>query len=255
MYNRTGHGWNSLTRNQKIGVTIVGLLVLYALLAGSGGGGFLGRLTDPSWILAAAAIVFIAFPVHEMAHAATAVHLGDNTPKAQGRYTFNPLPHIDPLGAILIFLSGFGWAKPVSWNPRNLDIDRRLGIILVAMAGPVSNLVLATLMFFVLRLLLQGAGDQSGLLLSLVRPGGFFFDFVGFFAHINVILFIFNLIPVPPLDGSHVLFALLPGNTYKLQMQLARYGFALLFVIIFLAPQLIIGPVRLIESGLQSLIF
>lgn len=248
MYRRpTGYGWNALTRNQQIAIIVVGVLVIAGIVF-AGDSSFLGRLGDPSWILAAAAIVFIAFPIHEMAHAATAVALGDPTPRQQGRYTLNPLPHIDPMGAILIFFTGFGWAKPVAWNPRNINIDYRLGSILVALAGPVSNLILAALLMFVLRII--PIPDSTMQQVTV----GFFLEFIQSFIFINVILFVFNLIPIPPLDGSHILFALLPGNTYELRLQLSRYGFLLLFLVIFLAPELIMGPVQAITQGLAALI-
>jgi Zn-dependent protease len=225
--------WNSLSQYQKITVAVVGLLLLYWITVTGGGG-----LLSPARLLAIATIVFIAFPVHEFAHAATAVALGDETPRLQGRYTLNPLVHIDPMGAILILFAGFGWAKPVQWNPNQITIDRRLGIILVAMAGPLSNLLLAILGF---------------LLLRLNPSGGFVFDFLRNFIVINVSLFVFNLIPVPPLDGSHVLFALLPGDTYKLRAQLSQYGFLILFAVLFLARNIISVPVQLILNTLSRI--
>ena len=110
---------------QQIGIGVVGILVLYALLSG---GGSLGRMGDPLWLAAVAVIILVALPVHEMAHAAMAVQLGATpTPRMQGRYTFNPVAHIDPFGALLILLTGFGWAKPVQWNPGNIDVDVRVG--------------------------------------------------------------------------------------------------------------------------------
>jgi Zn-dependent protease len=215
--------WATLTRNQQIGVTIVGLLVLYGLLVGVLNGS--GRLS-PAWLAAAATIIFVSFPVHEFAHAATAVALGDQTPRRQGRYTLNPLAHIDWLGALLVVVVGFGWARPVQWNPNNITIDRKVGSILVALAGPVSNLLLAIIAAIVIK-------NVEGRLLQ-----EYIFDFI----QINVYLFVFNLIPIPPLDGSHVLFALLPGNNFELQMQLSRYGFLILMLVIFLAPNLIVAP-------------
>ena len=185
------------------------------------GRGGLNLPSTLSWLLAGAVIIFIAFPVHEFAHAATAVALGDDTPRLQGRYTLNPLVHIDLMGAILIMVVGFGWAKPVQWNPNRINIDRRLGSILVAISGPLSNLLLAILGFVVLRL--------------YPSSGQFLFSFLRNFIVINVSLFVFNLIPVPPLDGSHVLFALLPGDTYQLRAQLSQYGFLILFAVLFLA--------------------
>ena len=156
-----GRGWNALSRTQQIGIGVVAILVLYALLSG---GGSLGRLSNPSWLIAVAVIILVALPVHEMAHAAMAVQLGDPTPRMQGRYTFNPIAHIDPFGALLILFAGFGWAKPVQWNPNNIEVDVRVGTILVAAAGPVSNLVLAAVAaFFVPFAEIPHAGANSHL--------------------------------------------------------------------------------------------
>jgi Zn-dependent protease len=145
-----GQRWASLSRNQQIGVAVVGVLLLYALVVGSMSGSSLLSLPR---LAAIVTIVFVAFPVHEFAHAAAAVALGDNTPRLQGRYTLNPLAHIDPLGAVLIALTGFGWAKPVQWNPRNITVDRKLGSIIVALAGPLSNLLLAIVAAILLRVI------------------------------------------------------------------------------------------------------
>jgi Zn-dependent protease len=228
-------GWKSLTRNQMIVIAVLGALLVY-WLATSGG----GRLTNPAWLMAAAAIVFIALPLHEFAHAATAVALGDDTPKLQGRLTINPLAHIDPMGAVLIFFVGFGWAKPVMWNPRNIDIDPKMGSILVAIAGPLTNLALAFVGALILSSKLVTSGMGVQFLFSLVQ--------------INVLLFVFNMIPVPPLDGSHVLFALLPGDTSKLRAQLAQYGMLIIMAIIFFAPSIIQVPTSAIVNMLFSII-
>ena len=217
-----GRGWNALSRTQQIVIGIVGIVVVYALLSG---GGSLGRMGDPLWLVAVAVIILVALPVHEMAHAAMAVQLGDETPRLQGRYTFNPIAHIDPFGALLILFTGFGWAKPVQWNPNNIDVDIRVGTILVAAAGPVSNLVLAAVGAF-----LVPFADFA----MLER-------FLTFFVWINTLLFVFNLIPIPPLDGSHILFALLPGDNFEVRMFLGRFGFIILIGTIYLGGGFITG--------------
>jgi Zn-dependent protease len=225
--------WNTLTRNQKIVIAVVGGLLLYGLLSGS------GQLA-PSRLLAVAAIILVAFPVHEYAHAAMAVALGDDTPRRQGRLTLNPMMHIDWVGALLIFLAGFGWAKPVEWNPRRVNTDVRTAAILIALAGPLSNLVLALLSLLLARI--------------WVFQSSFVIGFLDAFAYINVALFVFNLIPIPPLDGSHVLFALLPGSATQLRWQLSQYGFLILFAVLFLAPALVSAPTQAIFYGLTTLV-
>lgn len=258
MYQRPGYGWNALTQNQKIGVIVVGLIAVVGLVMT--GGSSLGGLANPARILAVAAIVFVALPFHEIAHAWMAVKLGDNTPKAQGRYTLNPLPHIDPLGALLILFTGFGWAKPVQWNPRNIRVDPRLGSILVSIAGPLTNLILAALLIFI-----QGQLVRSSLALPdavapffqpgfLGQRGGFVFEFFSVFIFINVLLFVFNMLPVPPLDGSHVLFALLPDSAYQLRVQLSRYGMLALLLVIFLASSIILVPTQAILRFLYLIV-
>lgn len=222
--------WNTLTRNQQIAIGVIGALVIYGLLVSGGG------LLNPARLSAVAVIIFVALPVHEFAHAAAAVALGDDTPIRQGRYTLNPLPHIDPLGAVLIAFTGFGWARPVQWNPRNININVRAGSIIVSLAGPLSNLVMAAL---------------AAMFLRAVGPDNrFVLQFVIFFVQINVLLFVFNLIPIPPLDGSHVLFSLLPGDNFALQRQLSQYGFLILLLVIFLAPNVIRVPAGAIMNAL-----
>lgn len=224
--------WETLSTNQKIFLGVIGLLVLYWVVTSFGRG---GRF-NAAWLIAVASIIFIALPVHEFAHAATAVALGDDTPKRQGRFTLNPLRHIDPMGAILIALVGFGWARPVQWNPRNIDIDPRWGSILVSLAGPLSNLLMAV--------------AAAGLLRADLLDGRLATQFVGFFIQINVLLFVFNMIPIPPLDGSHVLFALLPGDNRRLQWQLSQYGFLILLFVVFFVPGVVSIPAGAILRAL-----
>ena len=200
-------------------------------------------LDDPILAVALVAIfLLVAYPVHEFAHAWAAYMQGDATAKLFGRLTLNPIVHFDPIGGTLTAVSLlfspilFGWAKPTPVNPSNFR-DRRNGDLIVALAGPVSNLLMATLGAFVFRAL-----DLAGVLFDLPRDVVFvLYYFVAF----NVLLAIFNLLPVPPLDGSAILFRLLPTEyAWRLRPFLQQYGF------IFLIGFFIVGG-----SYLGDLIF
>ncbi len=175
----------------------------------------------------------IAFPVHEFAHAYVAYRLGDGTAKLFGRLTLNPVVHFDPMGGLLLVISAlssvalttggfiFGWAKPTPVNPSNLR-DRRNGEVLVALAGPASNLLMA----------LAGALVWRALAALQINVPGIFLQVLGSFVAFNIALAIFNLIPVPPLDGSAILFRLVsPQTAWQLRPMLAQYG--LIIVIVF----------------------
>jgi Zn-dependent protease len=189
---------------------------------------------DTIYALAAVAIfLVVGFPVHECAHAFAAWRLGDGTAKLFGRLTLNPVVHIDPLGAIVLVLSalfgGFfiGWAKPTPVNPSMLRYGHR-GEALVAAAGPASNIVMAAIAAVVVRVLVAVVDVPSD-------PVLFAFNVLVYFVYINVALFIFNLVPIPPLDGSHVLFAFLsPGLTWKIRPLLTQWGFVILLVVMFI---------------------
>jgi Zn-dependent protease len=179
-------------------------------------------------------ILIIAFTIHEFSHAWTAVQLGDDLPRRMGRLTLNPLVHLDPLGSILLLLAGFGWAKPVQVNPYNLRWGPSMGMAVVAAAGPLSNLVMAMLAAipFRLGLELSGASPLPGLLPSL---GQFLAEFIG----INLLLMLFNLIPVPPLDGSKILRGFAPPNWDRIFVQLEQWGPFLLMALFFLGRNLL----------------
>jgi len=190
---------------------------------------------DTIYALAAVAIfLVVGFPVHEFAHAFAAYRLGDNTAKLFGRLTLNPVVHLDPIGAIVLVLSAFvggggffiGWAKPTPVNPAMLRGGRRSDAI-VAAAGPVSNLLMAAAAAIVLRILVAVVDAPS-------EPIAFAANVLLFFVYINVALFIFNLVPIPPLDGSHVLFAFMnPRTVWNVRPVLDRWGLmVLLFVMI-----------------------
>jgi Zn-dependent protease len=175
-------------------------------------------------LIACAIIVFVGFPFHEFAHALAAFRLGDSTAKLFGRLTLDPRAHIDPMGALLVFLAGFGWAKPTPVNPYNLRGGRN-GEALVALAGPLSNLVLATVFALPLRYILTTRMDLPEL----------FVNTLAFLVFINLLLMVFNLIPIPPLDGSKVLFALMDRQTeMRWRPVLEQYGFVILIVAVFL---------------------
>jgi Zn-dependent protease len=164
--------------------------------------------------------------VHEFAHAWMAWRLGDSTAKDQGRLTLNPIRHIDPLGLLLIVIAGFGWARPVRFNPANLK-QRNRDEILIALAGPFSNLVLGFLLLGVARvLLLNDAFSQS-------TAGFEAFKVLLQWAFINFGLGVFNLIPIPPLDGSHLYTTYLKEINPELTATIYRYGtWALLIIIV-----------------------
>ncbi len=189
----------------------------------------------PEQLILIGFFLLVGFPIHEFAHALAAWWLGDGTAKLFGRLTLNPIAHFDPLGGMMLVISVLfggliiGWAKPTPVNPANLR-DRRNGEVIVALAGPASNLLMALAGAFALRLLLPTETSLPPRLLILL------FDFVLF----NVMLGIFNLIPIPPLDGSTLLFRFVsPQTAWRLRPVLAQYGFVFLLVIILLGGQLI----------------
>jgi Zn-dependent protease len=199
-----------------------------------------------------AIMLLVGFPVHEFAHALTAYRLGDGTAKLFGRLTLNPIVHFDPLGGILLAVSfiasgfGFGWAKPTPVNPSNLAGGRR-GEALVAAAGPISNLVLAAAAALPLRYILatQAVAEQIPVMVIQI---------LFYFVYINLVLMIFNLIPIPPLDGSKVLFAFLPPRlSWQWRPVLEQYGFILLLLVFFLPPGNSIGS-RIITPILDALL-
>jgi Zn-dependent protease len=170
-------------------------------------------------------ILLVAFPIHEFAHAFTAYRLGDPTPKYDGRLTLNPLAHLDVFGSILILVAGLGWAKPVRFNPGSLKMDPKLGSMIVAAAGPISNMLLAVFLAWLWQLL-------TPLLISVGVTGvGSLWPLVTTFVYINVALFFFNLIPLAPLDGFTVLRGLLP---YHLAYQLDRIRPYSMMIFLFL---------------------
>lgn len=177
-------------------------------------------------------ILIFSIVLHEISHGAVAYYLGDPTAKKAGRLTLNPIPHLDPVGsillpAILIIIATiakggiiFGWAKPVPINPANLR-DKKYGEAKVSLAGPAANFSLALVFAGFLRFV-PGLAEIASLRLIL-----------GYVIFINILLAIFNLLPIPPLDGSHILFTFLPSSMRNVKMFLYRYGFFILIFVIF----------------------
>lgn len=164
--------------------------------------------------------LIIAITVHEFAHAYMADRLGDPTPRANDRLSLNPLKHLDPLGTIMLLVAGIGWGKPVPVDPYNFGHPRR-DDFLVSFAGPGSNLILASLT------------AASFRLFNFIPPA--LFPFLYTFITINIILAVFNLLPIPPLDGSKIFLALLPpAKSIEWERAFARYGYYLLAILLFL---------------------
>jgi Zn-dependent protease len=203
---------------------------------------------DPGKIIVWFVIFLLSLTVHECAHAWAAEKSGDPTGRYLGRITLNPIPHIDIFGTVIFPLVAittggwmFGWAKPVPFNPVNLR-DRRWGEIFIAMAGPLSN-VLLVILFFVLFKVIFGSSMQP------TNPFGEMGQPIGMMLitgiRLNVVLAVFNLIPIPPLDGSHVMRNLLPDSLAESYAQIPEWaGFILLFVLIYLGvTSMLIFPI------------
>jgi len=200
----------------------------------------------PEKLIVIAIFLLVAFPVHEFAHAAAARYLGDSTAKLFGRMSLNPVVHFDRFGGLMtvvsVLLGGFliGWAKPTPVNRANLR-DRRNGEVLVALAGPASNIAMA----------IAGAAILRALVAIGVRPPDLVIYSLYLFVVYNIALGIFNLLPIPPLDGSTLLFRFLPARyAWRLRPMLAQYGFV--FLILFLL--VLSGPLSRFISSVANLL-
>jgi len=184
-------------------------------------------------------ILILSIVIHEVSHGAMANHLGDPTAKYAGRLTLNPIKHLDPIGSVILpiflvimakLMGGgiiFGWAKPVPINPYNFR-DQKYGSAKVALAGPGANFAIALVFGLTLRFFPQ---------LAIIPGLVLIFSYI---VYINILLAVFNLLPIPPLDGSHILFTFLPPGKENLKIFLQRYGFFILIFIIFFLFQWII---------------
>jgi Zn-dependent protease len=190
---------------------------------------------DPQTLLIKSLVIVVmlgvAFPIHEFAHALAAFRLGDGTAKLMGRLTLDPRAHFDQMGGIILAVTvlftgfGFGWAKPTPYNPMNLQ-GGRWGEAIVSAAGPISNLILAIAAAIPLRYIFATGMEQDVRLVAA---------FLEFFVSINLVLMVFNLIPIPPLDGSKVLFAFMePRTAWRVRPVLEQYGFVILLAAMLL---------------------
>jgi len=173
--------------------------------------------------------LIIAFSVHEFAHAWTANAFGDDTPRANGRLTLNPAAHLDLMGTLMLLFAGFGWARPVPINPYTLRRRSPSAVMWVSLAGPLSNLLLAVLAAIPLRLGLVAFRFSSGMLPSM-------FSFLLEFISINLLLLLFNLIPLAPLDGEKIAEFLFPPSWANFMETIRPYGPLILMALIFVGP-------------------
>ncbi|MBQ7047026.1 MAG: site-2 protease family protein [Oscillospiraceae bacterium] len=187
-------------------------------------------------------VVFCTMPVHEYAHAFVATKLGDQTPRLSGRLTLNPLAHIDIMGALMILLFRFGYAKPVPVNPRNFK-DPKKGMALTAAAGPISNLIMSVFFILLANIACVIYSKTGGFIVAEVSLLFFFYA-----ASINVYLAVFNLLPIPPLDGSRILGLILPSKIYYKVMQYERYIVLAVFALILFG--VLSGPLSFVSNKL-----
>lgn len=195
-------------------------------------------------------VILIALTVHEFSHGYAAHLLGDPTPKQQGRLTLNPLPHLDPLGTLMMLVARFGWAKPVQVNPFYFKGNRQRGMLLVALAGPLSNVLVAFVGALLYNLLVTQVRD-------LLIQHNYLSYFIRSLVSINIYLAVFNLIPVPPLDGSKILLGLMPRQYHESIYSLETYGPILLMLLILtnITGRVLVPIARIVIRGLDIITY
>jgi len=197
-------------------------------------------MSDPVAFVVLAVLLLYSVILHEVAHGWVAYKMGDGTAKWQGRLTLNPLKHLDPIGSLMLLIVGFGWAKPVPVNLGNIPApQRRKGLILVSAAGITANIIIAFCALLVWRLLSPELGGMIDLMLKLL-------------SYINIMLAAFNLIPIPPLDGSKILMGFIPGSFSRVLYQIEPFGFYIVLGLLFLG---VLDPViDMLQYGIITFI-
>ena len=200
---------------------------------------------EPQVFVAFVIAVILGITFHEFSHAAVATMQGDPTARSQGRLTLNPIAHLDPLGSIALVLAGFGWGRPVPFSPTQLR-SRRFGATIVGLAGPAANFLLALVAVIALRIVYPSAVTAFDVDFSVIL--------LDMLVTLNVVLGVFNLLPIPPLDGSRLLSLALPPSRQNIVYFLDQYGIFLLLGILILAPNLLTPIFRAITEALYRLV-
>ena len=197
-------------------------------------------LNDPAAFILLAVLLLYSVIFHEVAHGWVAYKMGDETAKWLGRLTLNPVKHIDPIGSLMLLVVGFGWAKPVPVNLENIPApQRRKGLILVSAAGATANIIIAFCALLVWRLMSPA-------------PGSMMYNVLYLLANINILLAAFNLIPIPPLDGSKILMGFTPESFNRVLYQIEPFGF---FIVLGLSLTGVLTPViNMFQSAIISFI-
>jgi len=197
-------------------------------------------LSDPAAFILLAVLLLYSVIFHEVAHGWVAYKMGDETAKWLGRLTLNPIKHIDPIGSLMLLVVGFGWAKPVPVNLENIPApQRRKGLILVSAAGATANVIIAFCALLVWRLMSPA-------------PGSMMYNVLYLLANINILLAAFNLIPIPPLDGSKILMGFTPESFNRVLYQIEPFGF---FIVLGLLLTGALTPViNMFQSAIISFI-
>ncbi len=210
--------------------------------------------TAPLTFAIVAVVLLYSLALHELGHAWVADRMGDNTARNLGRVTLNPIKHLDPIGTLLLLTVGFGWAKPVPIQPGNFR-NYRVGMFWVSIAGILVNITIAVLALVVLASLGTNLSNLRDIFPGANGGGGDSLRY-GLFvaAQINIVLAVFNLLPIPPLDGSKILQTFLPDSMQRVMWGLERYGFLLVIGVLVLFREQVYGLINWVTVGLMQVI-